>query len=251
MKCYECTEQLSAYIDNMLTPEEQKDVEMHLKTCPSCQKELDSLRYMLNHIDSLEEAEIPETLHQDIMRAIHKEKKIQRNIIPFKGWMKYVTSAAAAIFLVIILLDANLTGIKNEKISALETPKMMQDEAGEPIAFASEAQAEDNLEAASLPVPESGKEDIVLKRSKMADEVIEEWEILSNEKIKIIEAIKEYISSNGINAEYNPDENNVSEVILYKVPDKEKLFDILKETDNQIEVSKAGQEGENLKIIIK
>ena len=41
MECDKIQEQLSAYLDDELTPAEKSDMEKHLRSCPECGKALD------------------------------------------------------------------------------------------------------------------------------------------------------------------------------------------------------------------
>ena len=44
MNCEQVEERLSAYLDNMLAPQERRDVTIHLQTCPRCMVSLAELR---------------------------------------------------------------------------------------------------------------------------------------------------------------------------------------------------------------
>ena len=53
------TEQLSAYLDKQLTPEEQAAFDAHMQTCQRCQQRLAELRYTVSLVHALPKVEAP------------------------------------------------------------------------------------------------------------------------------------------------------------------------------------------------
>lgn len=263
MKCYECTTQLSDYIDNMLTLQEQKEVEMHLKNCPSCTEELDSLKYMLDHINTLKETELPDSLHKDIMEQINKEITKEKNIIPFKTWTKYIASIAAVMLIVVVLMDPVRMKNKSPEMTASESPSIGNTEIAEStdlsdsIKANNEQTAESSMLTTEAPMLKRAAEDTVSSESKkdrkvmIAEDSIEEWEVVTSEKEKIVAAIKDYTDKNSLQAEYFPNEKDVSSITLYKILNKDELFEILAIAEPRLEITKKEEGGENLKVIIK
>ena len=49
MHCRQVKELLSAYIDDMLTPEQKREVEEHLGLCPQCSQEAAFLRQCVGY----------------------------------------------------------------------------------------------------------------------------------------------------------------------------------------------------------
>lgn len=64
---------MSAKLDGELSEDEARELEEHLKTCPSCRKLMAELTEMESGLESLR-AEPPETLAPGVMRAIRAEK---------------------------------------------------------------------------------------------------------------------------------------------------------------------------------
>lgn len=258
MKCHECIEQLSSYIDNRLTPEEEKEVEMHLETCPSCTEELAILETVLQQLNKLQDVEVPQTLHNDIMKRIEIESKSKKNVFYLNSWMKYAVSSAAVLLIVVIVLqNPNFNrGINQEK--GTDNGYTMQSKM---------ADTEMSL-AADEALPEAPKvdqESAVIAQNKtsargpadqeeqvsLLSEVMEEWEITSDQDDEIAAVIKTYAAEQNVVVEYVPDEEHVTSIIVYQVADKAALSHLLEELIKDISIYKNEQEGENLRIIIK
>ena len=75
MDCIKINEKLSAYIENQLDPEEQKNVNHHLKTCQNCRTALRDLRKTIEYARSIEETEPPAWLAQKIMAKVREESE--------------------------------------------------------------------------------------------------------------------------------------------------------------------------------
>jgi len=66
MNCQEIQGLLSGYLDGELPAEQARQVAEHLRDCPSCEKELESLRYACRLVGSL----APEQLSVDLAAAV-------------------------------------------------------------------------------------------------------------------------------------------------------------------------------------
>jgi len=259
MKCYECTSKLSDYIDNKLTEQEQNDVERHLKDCPSCSEALVHLQYMLENISALKEVDMPASLHKDIMAKIYKEIKQEKKVIPFKTWMKSIASIAAAMLIVVVLIDASHNGGKGSAPldrSKADMKGVARSEVMESAILSDDIEA-NKVQEAEAPMLKRAAEDSAtsesVKDSKVqaSEEPLEEWEITTSEKEKIIAAIKDYGDKNNLQPEYLPNEKDVSSIILYKIQNKDELLEGLYKIEPKLQITKKEEGGENLKIIIK
>ncbi|MDF2877931.1 MAG: hypothetical protein K0S30_1027 [Clostridia bacterium] len=258
MKCHECMEQLSSYIDNRLTPEEEKEVGMHLETCPSCTEELAVLETVLQQLNKLQDVEVPQTLHKDIMERIKIESQAKKNIFYLKPWMKYVVSSAAVLLIVVMVFqNSNLT-MKTEKLDRGSGDYTMQSKiADEEMILASDAGMADNQKAgkeSALPTENRtfALDKVALQESASTlSAVMEEWEITSGQKDEIAAVIKTYAAEQNVAAEYMPDEEHVTSIVLYQVTDKTALSNLLEERIEDLSIYKKEQTGEDLKIIIK
>ncbi|HEY8348046.1 MAG TPA: anti-sigma factor [Symbiobacteriaceae bacterium] len=61
---------LSAYLDGELTPGELLRVEQHLRRCPTCADEVDSLRQTIALVASLDEIEVPPSFHPELRKRL-------------------------------------------------------------------------------------------------------------------------------------------------------------------------------------
>lgn len=75
MKCDKIQEQLSAYLDDVLSPAEKSIIDNHLKSCPKCKKSLAELEMTVRSIKGLEEIIPPPWLTQKIMARVKAEAK--------------------------------------------------------------------------------------------------------------------------------------------------------------------------------
>lgn len=121
MKCETCYVWMSSYIDNELKGEELIAFEDHLNHCTSCQEELGILGEIVKDISALEERELPDGFHQNLMERIQLEGKIsQNNIIQvpksrkkwYSNWRMASGLAAAFIFSVLIFEILNMNSPK-------------------------------------------------------------------------------------------------------------------------------------------
>ena len=97
MNCDQALEAISAELDHALTPEQQSELEAHLRTCPDCR----SVRAALSDIDGAlpqTQLEPPAALHDGVMQAIRagQRKKELRRWVPAAV---IGTAAAAALVL--------------------------------------------------------------------------------------------------------------------------------------------------------
>jgi hypothetical protein len=75
MDCKGINEKLSAYIENQLAPEEQGQVDHHLKTCQECRAALHDLRKTIEYAQGIEEMEPPAWLSQKVMAKVREESE--------------------------------------------------------------------------------------------------------------------------------------------------------------------------------
>ncbi len=251
MKCHKCIEQLSAYSDHMLTGEEQKEVEMHLKVCPSCREELDVLTEMLNKISTLQDVEVPDMLHAGIMKRIYKDKEVREKNSHLKRWMKYSVSIAAALFIVVILIDQSQI-VNYKKSESAQTESAAEARMQENIMVADEtinseyktAQAPDSLE-------NTDEQSIgILQSREIQEELLEVWEVITPEKEKVLELIKEYIGNYELQYQYLLGEVP-GKIIIYQIQNKEELFNKIIQINSVTKINKKELQGEDLEIIIK
>jgi hypothetical protein len=75
MECDKIQEQLSAYIENTLSPAERQRLDEHLKSCPSCAASLSDLEKTLHYLQGLDEITPPAWLTQQVMSRVKTESE--------------------------------------------------------------------------------------------------------------------------------------------------------------------------------
>jgi anti-sigma factor RsiW len=88
MNCDYCKDKLSAFIDNELSSEEHSLMEEHLKTCPSCAREAETLNQLGVLLGSIPE----ETPSAAFVQTIVKAAVIRRHSL----WNKFFLNPAVS-----------------------------------------------------------------------------------------------------------------------------------------------------------
>lgn len=70
MECRTCSESLTALLDNELSLEERRAIDVHLAGCPACQEELSSLQVSRQMTDALSEIPVPADLWLRVQREL-------------------------------------------------------------------------------------------------------------------------------------------------------------------------------------
>ncbi len=117
MNCAEIQELLSVYIDEACTHSEALDVEDHLNTCPECMKEYVWLKKIVEELNDLDEIDVPEGFHEELMQKIQGEASTKKRFPRFS--YRYSIIAASLCLTVIF----GLLGVKMFKEIMLETQK--------------------------------------------------------------------------------------------------------------------------------
>lgn len=104
MDCINIQEKLSAYLDGIISPEENRLVEEHLKQCPKCSKFLADIKKTVAHIQNLDEVEPPPwftlQVKNKIKAEVVKKKSIFRKLF-FPLHIKVPLQAAATVLIAI------------------------------------------------------------------------------------------------------------------------------------------------------
>lgn len=103
MKCEECREKLSAYLDG--AAEDAAGIKEHLAGCAACQGEKEMLEEMMAVLKSLPDEELPEGYHAELMQKLQAEAA--PNVVPFPKkkkprWRQMSMIAAAALIVVAV-----------------------------------------------------------------------------------------------------------------------------------------------------
>lgn len=81
MECSNIQERLSAYIEDILSPEERTLFDGHLNSCHKCSQALSDLRKTIGYIKNLEQVEPPPWLSQKVMARIRADAVPEKGII--------------------------------------------------------------------------------------------------------------------------------------------------------------------------
>lgn len=80
MSCHNIQNQLNDYIEQELSEEQSRQIEMHLNTCSECRAELSDLRTVLSLTRNLDEVEPPPFLAQRIMANV-RESSVKKSLL--------------------------------------------------------------------------------------------------------------------------------------------------------------------------
>jgi hypothetical protein len=121
MKCIKI-ESLIDYIDNELKPEIKIEVEEHLKSCPSCQKELKNLQNTIAEVTptlapSHSEKFWHEYRHQIREKILKEEPKEKPSIFNMKLLWRVITYAMAGTFCLLISLNIYKNSLNIQPVS--------------------------------------------------------------------------------------------------------------------------------------
>ncbi len=124
-------EKISLYIDRQLDWKEEKEFLKHIKQCEECNKALQQAKQIREMLLTLPDEDVPEELHNDIMKAIQKE--MTTKISPAKNkknidFTKY--GALAASFLILAVTGGYFynQNLKNTSESIPELASMSMKE---------------------------------------------------------------------------------------------------------------------------
>jgi hypothetical protein len=105
MDCSEIRTLLSEYLDDALDENAKARVDEHLRTCPACQKELDSLKAFVKGIGSLESVKAPadflDQLHKRLERRSRISEVWERLFYPLRVKIPLQLAGAAVMAIII------------------------------------------------------------------------------------------------------------------------------------------------------
>jgi hypothetical protein len=104
-------ELLSAYLDDEVNADERQLIQAHLPTCAACQRELESLRFMVAMVHALPPRPIPRTFYvtEEMVAPASKTESAG-----WWGWLRGLApfgAAVAALLVVLVLSRPYLTGV--------------------------------------------------------------------------------------------------------------------------------------------
>lgn len=125
MKCEECREKLSAYLDG--AAEDAAGIKEHLAGCAACQGEKEMLEEMMAVLKSLPDEELPEGYHAELMQKLQAEAA--PNVVPFPKkkkprWRQMSMIAAAALIVVAVGGGNGILQIRQNQQEAVQQMEM-------------------------------------------------------------------------------------------------------------------------------
>jgi hypothetical protein len=153
MNCKQVRDNLSPYLDQVLSQEEVNLVEKHLEKCSSCRQELIDLKKTLSLIQGLPELPVPESFQIDLHRkleALQQEKETKNKkdrLVTFP--MRWASLGMAAVLVLVIytFISPLLPQLKEQ--SDIPAPGTFQSAENMEIA------TQNNLTMAEISIPES------------------------------------------------------------------------------------------------
>jgi len=118
MICSDVQDQLSAYMDKMLSVAQMKAIDEHLSHCPDCRRELEQLEETVALLHQLGEVEPPPDLTEAIINTIQSSAKKDRGRISI--WRRLqgrkslggLIAVAACLLIVAVVVGQGFPGFK-------------------------------------------------------------------------------------------------------------------------------------------
>lgn len=246
MKCIEYSELISAYVDEMLSPQEEKKLMMHLKTCQACQKELEVLKQMQMMCHHIEEVSLPDKFHEDLMKRLKAENKVN---YPMKFKWQYGGALVATMLVGILFFNQlGLISSKNETTTGYTTKNRVAEDGNmttDTVPYASQSQvAEARIQdETGLIAHEKQLESSTFMAGETETQNV--WKVEVENSKAFIEALKAYLDKEQI--VYEQIEEGMS---IYQMQDSKSLMDWLKEHSSSFEGSEVTFES-NVRLEIK
>ena len=106
MDCSKAIEEMSAALDDMLSPQQEAALKAHLEHCPFCRQVYEGLREVRMMLQAEEEVPLPEGFHaqwkekweQERQEMARLEKKKKQDRQPWKKFLAMAAAAAAVAF---------------------------------------------------------------------------------------------------------------------------------------------------------
>lgn len=237
MKCIEYSELISAYVDEMLSPQEEEKLMMHLKTCQACQKELEVLKQMQMLCRNIEEVSLPAQFHEDLMKQLKTENRLK---FPIKFKWQYGGALVATMLIgvlffnqlgVISLKSGSSTDylttdhIAEDLMNIEATPYTVQNEVAE-------ARVQDETDSVAQ---KNQSESRVFMMQHAEEEHV--WKVQVENSQVFIEVFKDYLNAEQI--AYEQIEEGMS---LYQVKDSKAVMNWLQEHSHSFEGSEVAAE---------
>jgi hypothetical protein len=108
MTCHEIENRLPAYLENLLPPEEKKNIEGHLASCSRCSRASEALKKAEEIVQDLTEVEPPPFFEQRIMSRVREEAAQKQGILRklfYPLYIKVPIQAFATLLVAVIVFS--------------------------------------------------------------------------------------------------------------------------------------------------
>ncbi len=225
MKCVDAKEMLSAYIDGIMSSEENNAVGEHLKSCASCRNALTDLKNTIKEVQNIQEVEPPPWFEKQVMARVKAESKSGKRIIErlfFPLHIKLPLEALATIAIVATSIYVYKATQPDLQMSEFSLKRQAPDILSEQESRFSEM--DKNIPASKIPVGRS----MAGKEKKISEDIVknapEELDVLSkkDERLPFLGSFEE--------------EKVLKESSVRPLKSREKIDTLFdgKETDNAI-----------------
>lgn len=121
---------MSLYIDNMLSDAQKNEFDAHFKICSSCKKEIEELKSIASVLSNIK-TQAPDNLTQNVMSKIENiHTKKQNVLLPFS---RYATALIAVFLLVAILKTPVMEYFEKDYIENTPEPITTQQDYQHPV----------------------------------------------------------------------------------------------------------------------
>jgi hypothetical protein len=184
MTCNEIENRLPAYLEDLLPPEEQKNITEHLASCPRCSRAFEDLKRADQLVRGLEEVEPPPFFEQRIMSRVREEAGRKQGILQrlfYPLHIKIPIQALATLLVAVLAFYVYQTGDPEMKLMAplpipLAEPQKDQVKAESPKVVLPPSAVSPVKRAPASDFPEKGRQRFAAppfekggKEEKMAD----------------------------------------------------------------------------------
>jgi hypothetical protein len=160
IKCAHCKEQLSTYLDGIMTAEEKRLIKEHLSMCEHCSLALSELKKTQEALRNLEEVEPPLRFTQKIMNRVREEAEPRKGLLQRLFYPLHIKIPVEALATCLVVVLALFVYKNTEpEIKALHGPE-------EIVAVSPQNQPQKQYDKAlSAPKEKEGKSDSTLREN--------------------------------------------------------------------------------------
>jgi len=126
MNCGKVREHLSEYMDESLEATTKASVEEHLSACKDCQKEVASLRMLINDLDSMETVAPPKDFLEQLHKRMERRSRFSRILDTLSVPMRVKLPVKFAGAVVVAILAFTIFQVQKDQYGKKMTPLMQE-----------------------------------------------------------------------------------------------------------------------------